>query len=262
MNNRNDKKGGSSLTTYKTTQIAKIIGVHPNTIRFYEEMQLLPVIPRTKSGYRIFDDRHLEQLRLLRTAFRAEIISDRLRKEVYDIVKTAAVGDASGAYQSTQRYLEHLREERKRAEEAIRITLDIIENNEKTDETVVFSGRVEAAEILGITIDVLRDWERNGLILVPRSSNGHRKYGVKEMNRLKIIRTLRNAHYSMMSILRMLNRLDQGDRNIREVLDTPGEEEDIVCAADRYITALGLAENDALKMTEMLEIMMKRTEDL
>ena len=250
------------MPAYRTTQIAKLIGVHPNTIRFYEEMQLLPVIPRAKNGYRIFDDRHLEQLRLLRTAFHAEIISDRLRKEVYDIVKTAAAGDTSGAYKSTQKYLEHLREERKRAEEAIRITLDIIENNEKTDETVVFCGRVEAAEILGITIDVLRDWERNGLLMVPRSSSGYRKYGIKEMNRLKIIRTLRNSHYSMMSILRMLNRLDQGDRNIREVLDTPGEEEDIVCAADRYITALGLAENDAMEMTEMLEIMKKRKEDL
>lgn len=249
------------MTTYRTTQIAKLIGVHPNTIRFYEEMQLLPVIPRTKGGYRIFDDRHLEQLRFLRTAFRAEIISDRLRKEVYDIVKTAAAGDMSEAYQNTQRYLEHLREERKRAEEAIRITLDIIENNGKSDETVVFCGRVKAAEILGITIDVLRDWERNGLILVPRSSNGHRKYGVKEMNRLKIIRTLRNAHYSMMSILRMLNRLDQGDHNIREVIDTPGEEEDIVCAADRYITALGMAETDALEMIKMLEMMMKRKEE-
>lgn len=67
-----------------------------------------------------------------------------------------------------------------------------------------------------------------------------------------IIRTLRNAHYSMMSILRMLNRLDQGDRNVRETIDTPGEEEDIVCAADRYITALSLAEKDALEMLDML----------
>ncbi|MCX8132313.1 MAG: MerR family transcriptional regulator [Clostridia bacterium] len=250
------------MKTYKTAQIAKMIGVHPNTIRFYEEMRLLPVIPRTESGYRIFNDRHLEQLHLLRTAFRAEIISDRLRQEVYEIVKKAAADDICGAYQSTQGYLEHLREEKARAEEAIRIALDIIENNAKSDETVVFCGRLEVAEFLGITIDVLRDWERNGLLFVPRSSNGYRKYGLKEMNRLKIIRTLRNAHYSMMSILRMLNRLDQGDRNIREVIDTPGEEEDIVCAADRYITALSMAEKDALAMTEMLELMTKRKEDL
>lgn len=245
------------MKTYKTSQIAKLIGVHPNTIRFYEEMKLLPVISRTESGYRIFNDRHLEQLRLLRTAFRAEIISDRLRQEAYEIVKMAAADDIDGAYLRAQRYLEHLREEKAKAEEAIRITLDIIEDTGKSDETVEYSGRLEVAEMLGITIDVLRDWERNGLILVPRSSNGYRKYGLKEINRLKIIRTLRNVHYSMMSILRMLNRLDQGDKNVREVINTPGEEEDIVCATDRYITALSLAEKDALEMLDMLNAMRK-----
>lgn len=241
--------------TYKTAQIAKLMEVHPNTIRFYEEMKLLPVIPRTESGYRIFNDTHLQQLRLLRTAFRAEIISSKLRQEAFEIVKIAAKGDIDRAYESTRKYLEHLRKEKAGAEEAIHITLDIIKNSAALDENIIFSGRNEAAEILGITIDVLRDWERNGLIEVPRSPNGYRKYGLKEMNRLKIIRTLRNAHYSMMSVLRMLTRLDRGEMNIREVINTPGEDEDIVCAADRYITALNMAEKDTLEMLDILNAM-------
>jgi len=238
--------------TYKTAQIAKLIGVHPNTIRFYEEMELLPVIPRTKSGYRVFNDNHMEQLQLLRTAFRAEIISSRLRQEVFEIIKTAASGDTEMAYLKTQKYLEHLKEEKAGAEEAIRITLDMIENSDIPDENIVYNGRDVTAGILYITIDVVRDWERNGLIQVPRNSNGNRIYGLKEMNRLKIIRTLRSAHYSMMSILRMLNRLDNGEMNIREVINTPGEDEDIVCAADCYITALNMAEKDALEMMDIL----------
>lgn len=243
--------------TYKTAQIAKLVGVHPNTIRLYEKLNLLPPIPRTESKYRIFNERHLEQLRLLRTAFRAEIISDRLRQEVYEIVKIAATDDIQGAYQSTLNYLEHLRIEKARAEEAISITLNIIENSKNKEEKVMFNGRVEAAEALGITKDVLRDWERNGLIEVPRNANGYRRYGSKEMSRLKIICILRSAHYSMMSILRMLNRLDRGEGNIREVIDTPGEEEDIVYATDRYITALDMAEADALEMLKMLDAMRK-----
>lgn len=243
--------------TYKTAQIAKLVGVHPNTIRLYEKLKLLPPIPRTEGNYRIFNDRHLEQLRLLRTAFRAEIISDRLRQEVYEIVKIAATDDIEGAYQGTLNYLEHLRIEKARAEEAISITLNIIENSKKSLEMIVFNGRGEAAEALGITKDVLRDWERNGLIEVPRDTNGYRRFSSKEMSRLKIIRILRNAHYSMMSILRMLNRLDRGERNIREAIDTPSEEEDIVCATDRYITALGMAETDALEMLKMLDTMRK-----
>lgn len=237
---------------YKTAQIAELIGVHPNTIRFYEEMELLPVIPRTKSGYRVFDERHVQQLWLLRTAFRAEIISSRLRQQVFEIVKTAAAGDIEGAYEETQKYLQHLREERAGAEEAIRITLDIIDNSNSEEESLVYTGRNETAAILGITMDVLRDWERNGLIRVPRNSRGFRQYGIRELKRLKIIRTLRNAHYSMMSILRMLNRMDKGETNIREIINTPDEDEDIVCAADRYITALSMAEKDAAEMLGML----------
>ena len=84
-------------------------------MRFYEKMKLLPIIPRTESGCRIFNDKHLAQLRLLRTAFRAEIISDGLRQEVYEIVKTA-VNDFYAAYQGTLKYLEHIRGEKARAE--------------------------------------------------------------------------------------------------------------------------------------------------
>lgn len=241
--------------TYKTAQIAALIGVHPNTIRFYEEMKLLPVIPRTEGGYRIFNDRHLQQIRLLRTAFRSEIISSKLRQEAFEIVKISAEDDIDRAYQSTRKYLEHLRKERARAEEAIRITLNIIEKNSALDENIIFSGRNEAAEILGITTDVLRNWERNGLIQVPQNTNGYRKYGLKEMNRLKIIRTLRNAHYSIMSVLRMLTRLDRGEMDIREVINTPGEDEDIVCAADHYITALNMAKKDAFEMLDILNAM-------
>ena len=243
------------LNTYSTSQIASMIGVHPNTIRFYEELNLLPPIPRAKNGYRVFDDGHLLQLRLLRAAFRAEIISDRLRQEAVEIVKTAAAGRVDEAYLGAGRYAEHLREERSRAEEAIQITLDSISQSKEPEETVLARTRMQAAVSLEITKDVLRDWERNGLIAVPRDSSGYRVYGAREMDRLKIIRTLRSAHYSMMSILRMLRRMDQGEMNLRQAINTPDEEEDIVNAADRYCTALQQAEQDAMEMLEKLSSM-------
>lgn len=241
------------LSTYSTSQIAGIIGVHPNTIRFYEELNLLPPIPRAKNGYRVFDDGHLLQLRLLRAAFRAEIISDRLRQEAVEIVKTSAAGRIDEAYLGAERYTEHLREEWRRAEEAIRITLDTIAQSKNPEKIVLARTRTKAAVSLEITKDVLRDWERNGLITVPRDSRGYRVYGAEEMDRLKIIRTLRSAHYSMMSILRMLRRMDQGEMNLRQAIDTPDAEEDIVNAADRYCTALQQADLDAVEMMNLLK---------
>jgi len=39
--------------------------------------------------------------------------------------------------------------------------------------------------LLGVTIDVLRNWDRNGLIAAPRDpANGYRRYGVREIRRL------------------------------------------------------------------------------
>jgi DNA-binding transcriptional MerR regulator len=130
-------------------------------------------------------------------------------------------------------------------------------DNESPDEEIIFHGRVKVAESLGVTIDILRDWERNGLLEVPRNANKYRKYGLFEMKRLKIIRILRCAHYSMMSIRRMLARLDRENADIREALNTPDEEEDVITAADQYITALDSAENDAWEMMKMLDTMKK-----
>jgi len=244
--------------TYHTAQIAQLVGVHPNTVRVYEAMGLLPPVPRAPNGYRLFDDTHLAQLRLLRAAFRAEIVSNRLRQEAVEVVRTAAAGDLAGARGRAQCYLERLREERAQAEEAIGVAADLSERGPAPDGDAVCRGRSEAAAALGVTSDVLRDWERNGLIQVPRPSGGRKCYSAQAMVRLKMIRTLRNAHYSMMSILRMLNRLDAGETDLRRVIDTPGADEDIVSAADRYITALGEAEVHALEVLDLLNALSVR----
>ena len=238
---------------YRTSQVAKIIGVHPNTIRFYEHEGLLPEIPREENGYRVYNEQHLVQLRFLRVAFRTEIISNSLRQKAVDIIKCAAEGRKEDALSMTKNYYEAIEEEEKKAEEAIMIASNFVsEENLPREDNDQLIGRKEMAEKLGITKDVLRDWERNGLIQVPKNEKGSRQYGLTEIRRLKLISILRNAHYSMMSILRMLGQLEDGEENMRKAIDTPSEDEDIVCAADSYLTALGKAKNDALEMMTIL----------
>ena len=53
------------MTTYKTTEVATIIGIHPNTVRLYEKLELIPKAERLKNGYRVFTDFHIEQCRLI-----------------------------------------------------------------------------------------------------------------------------------------------------------------------------------------------------
>ena len=67
----------------------------------------------------------------------------------------------------------------------------------------------EVSRLLGVSLDVIRNWERNGLIRVPRDAeNGYRRFGKKEIERLRIIRMLSRAGYSHMAMLRMFLELE------------------------------------------------------
>ncbi len=49
-------------------RLAKLSGVRPDTIRFYEGSGLLPKPSRTASGYRVYDAAALNQVRFIRKA--------------------------------------------------------------------------------------------------------------------------------------------------------------------------------------------------
>lgn len=72
--------------------------------------------------------------------------------------------------------------------------------------------RKEAALELGVSTDVLRNWEANGFLSVKRAENGYRMYAPEDMDRLRIVRALRCANYSIASILRLMSALDEGGR--------------------------------------------------
>ena len=78
------------MNTYTTTDVAKIIGIHPNTVRMYEEWGLIPLAERKANGYRIFTDFHIEQLKLARIAFQVEVLQNGLRKKAVEIIKLSA----------------------------------------------------------------------------------------------------------------------------------------------------------------------------
>ena len=113
--------------------------------------------------------------------------------------------------------------------------------------------RKEVSEYLEISIDTLRNWERNGLLKVKRKQNGYRAYSGDDIERLKMIRTLRLANYSLEAILRMLNALEYNPQiDMKQVLNTPQTDSDIVSVCDRLIVSLKDAEENAEKMITIL----------
>lgn len=242
------------MNTYRTSEIAKIIGIHPNTVRLYEKLELIPKPERLPNGYRIFTDFHVEQFRLARLAFQIEVLQNGLRKKIVLMVKTAATKDFDAALSLTQEYIMQIRQERANAEEAINIVKQLLSGT--TGKNTKFLKRKEVSDCLDISIDALRNWEMNGLLTVKRKQNGYRVYTDEDIKRLKIIRSLRCANYSLEAILRMLQQLSENpDADIREALNTPKADAEIITVCDKLIASLSAAEDNAVEIVNRLKNM-------
>ena len=242
------------METYRTTEIATAIGIHPNTVRLYEKLGLIPKPERQTNGYRIFTTFHIQQFILARTAFQIEVLQSGLRKKIVSVVKLSASRNFEQAIALTQEYLDGLSVERHNAEEAIQIVQDILSG--ETDVHRFSMKRKEVSEYLDISMDTLRNWEMNGLLTVKRKENGYRVYTDEDIKRLKIIRSLRCAKYSLEAILRMLRQLSKNpDVDIKAALNTPQQSEDIISVCDRLIISLAAAEYNAKKIMGMLQEM-------
>jgi len=241
--------------TYKTSEVARIFGIHPNTVRLYEELKLIPKPVRQKNGYRVFTDFHLEQFKLARTALRVEVLQNGLRKKAIDIIKTSATGNLEEAESLTENYLRQIKQEQRNAQEAIEI-VNLLLSGSKQELDKLHLTRKETADYLQISMDTLRNWELNGLLTVKRKQNGYRIYTDVDIRRLKIIRSLRCANYSLSAILRMLNELSRNPQvNISEVIDTPRETDDISSVCDKLLTSLRFAKENAENMLILLNKM-------
>jgi DNA-binding transcriptional MerR regulator len=228
----------------RTSDLSLAAGVHVNTVRLYEEWGYIGRPERSASGYRLYTRTHLEQMRLARLALQWPYPGGK--QTVLDMVASAVAGDLGMAMELAYLNLAHVRRERTLAEAAIEF-LERWARGQVLDTTRRTMTIAQVAAHLGVTVDQVRNWERNGLIAVPRDpQTGYRLYGSQEIGRLRVIRMLRLAGYSMMAILRMLLHFDAGQIHLlREALDTPSEDDDIQTVADRWLTTLSELESRA-----------------
>jgi DNA-binding transcriptional MerR regulator len=238
----------------RTSDIARAVGVHPNTVRLYADWGLIPPVERSPSGYRLFTERHLDCMRLARMIYSAPYPGRGFRALGTEIIRKAVADDWAGALEKAHEHLQSVRLELDHAHQAA----DLLEGwaqhrTTEPDPSPLAIG--EVSKLLGVSLDVIRNWERNGLILVPRNPyNNYRLFGKRETERMRIIRMLSRAGYSHMAILRMFLELDAGNtRDLKKVLDTPREDEDIFSAADHWLTTLHEQEALAQRVIDFIE---------
>lgn len=246
------------LSTYTTSQIARIAGVHPNTVRLYERIGFITAPARRANGYRVFTELHVLQVQFVRAALNVELVQNGLRREVLAIIDAMARQSYDEALALAEQRIAHLRRERAAAEEALRQVRKLLTHVGESDapgEPLMLT-RKQTADYLDTTIDALRNWEMNGLLQVRRKRNGYRVYTAADINRLAIIRALRAANYSLASILRLLEALDRdAATDIEHVLDSPDPDDDILSVCDQLLTSLDAAERNAFEMIDLLQRM-------
>ncbi|MFO7679472.1 MAG: MerR family transcriptional regulator [Chloroflexota bacterium] len=238
----------------RTSEVAQTIGVHPNTVRLYEEWGFLPPVSRSAGGYRQFTQTHVEQMRLARLALQWPYPGGK--QVLLDCVHAARNGNLDEALVYAHQFLGHVRAEQAQAETAVSFLEEWAQG--KQAEALKRPLRIRhTAQRLNVTSDTLRNWEKSGLLTVPRDpQNGYRLYNAADIGRLRVIRVLRQAGYSHTAILRMLIQFDAGERDhLRHALDTPDPESDIYYIADNWLTTLASVEERACAIIEQLDKM-------
>jgi len=245
------------MSYLRTSDLARAVGLHPNTVRRYVERGLLPPVTRSPAGYRRFTGQHLDCLRLVRLVYTNEYPGRTIRASGSRMIHAAVSNDWGGALELAYQHLALVHSEQAQADAAATLLERWARGMpvETQDIASVPLQIGQVAQLLGVSIDMLRNWERNGLLKVPRDPhNGYRRYGAAEISRLRVIRMLSRAGYSLMAILRMLLQLDQGSASdLRQALDTPRPDEDVYSASDHWISTLQRQEELAHQAISLIE---------
>jgi DNA-binding transcriptional MerR regulator len=102
----------------RTSELARLVGVHPNTVRKYGDWGLIPPVERTASGYRLFTRQHLDCMRLARRIYSAPYPGRGFRALGTEVIKCAVIDDWPGALEKAREHLVLVQEELKSAENA------------------------------------------------------------------------------------------------------------------------------------------------
>lgn len=237
---------------HSTSQIAALFGLHPNTIRLYEDLQFISAPERKQNGYRVFTNEHAKQIEIVRIALRAEVLQNGLRKQAIKIIQSVAERDIEKALRYVDEYIENIEREIQFSSEAVRIVKAVLSDIPLESKKVLLT-RKQTADHLHITIDTLRNWELNGLIEIKRKENGYRAYNETDLSILTVIRELRTANYSLSAILRMLTALRRNQNiDVEKVLNTPEDSEFIISVCDKLKTSLFSVKKDAVLLRKKI----------
>jgi len=225
-----------STASYTTKQIAGLSQVHPNTVRLYEEWGFIARAERRENNYRVFTEDHLWQMKLARIALPGPYPING--KIVQQLVREFARQNISAALSLVREYQMRVEAEKERALQGLNILDQWFEHKTGDPDRIVVYGRKKAAGELDVSLDALRTWERNGLFAIQKDEQGRLRFSEWDMEKIRVIRLLRNCGYSISALLRVF----ADEAELREkpsvLLSLPDQNADFYYTTDLFLEYL------------------------
>jgi len=188
-------------------EIARKLNISTSALRHYESWGIVPAAERAPNGYRMYTEAHLayfECIRAMNTGFGMGLI-----REIMPLIQAGEITEALWLVNDVQ---VDLHEEKRRVEQVLnaleREELEKFPANRKKEWYMIG----EAAKEIDVASSAIRHWEKEGLITPVRDQeSGYRKYSAADVRKLFVIRTLRQAVYSLDIVREVLEEVDQNN---------------------------------------------------
>lgn len=213
---------------YSISEVAEMIGMHPNTIRLYETYKYISCVTRKKNKYRMYEIKHIEQLKLVQIALSNRIMNKKIIDKIKEILLKSGKEEYNLAIEDCKVCKKYIEEEQQRINYAVKESHRLLSEASKNEKGLIVVKRKEAAKEIGVSIDVLRNWERNGLLSIEKDEYGCNIYTEKSLMILRAVKLLRSVDFSIMSIINMRENYKGGDeKKLGDILDSTVTEEGV-----------------------------------
>ncbi len=125
---------------YTIGEMAKELGIHASTLRYYDKEGLLPFVERSSGGIRMFTEKDFATLKLINCLKRSGLSI----KEIKSYIKMAAEGDRS--LKERQKLFENRRKAVKQQMAELEETLEVLNYKCWYYETAVNAGSEQAVK--------------------------------------------------------------------------------------------------------------------
>jgi DNA-binding transcriptional MerR regulator len=188
-------------THWRPIEIARMIGMSTSTLRHYETWGIVPDVPRSPNGYRLYSNEHLAYFQCIRAMspgfgmkFVSNIMIEIGRKDINSAIWM--INDAQAALHSEKKIIDR--------------TIDLLKHIDVTNKSTspIEMNIKEVSIETQVPASAIRHWERLELIQIPRNeNNGYRVFSMDMIKQILLIRTLRNALYPIHMIKKVIEEV-------------------------------------------------------